>query len=131
MSAYPQVAVIGECMVELQKSGELYKQTFGGDTLNTALYLSRLTKDHSVITRYITGLGKDPFSQQMLNSWQQEGINTEEVFISDKHLPGMYLIETAADGERRFSIGEIMPRQNFGLMQCALIKTAKPTHSKF
>ncbi len=102
MNTHPQVAVIGECMVELQKSGELYRQTFGGDTLNTALYLSRLTKDHGVTTRYITGLGKDPFSQQMLSSWQQEGINTEEVFISDKHLPGMYLIETSADGERRF-----------------------------
>lgn len=102
MSTHPQVAVIGECMVELQKSGELYKQTFGGDTLNTALYLSRLTRNLGVTTRYITGLGKDPFSQQMLASWQQEGINTDEVFISDKHLPGMYLIETSADGERRF-----------------------------
>ncbi|MGJ3352018.1 sugar kinase [Providencia sp. Je.9.19] len=97
-----QVAVIGECMVELQKSGELYKQTFGGDTLNTALYLSRLTQSQGVTTRYLTGLGQDPFSQQMLSSWQQEGINTENVAISDKLLPGMYLIETSPDGERRF-----------------------------
>ncbi len=102
MDTHQQIAVIGECMVELQKSGELYKQTFGGDTLNTALYLSRLTKTQGVTTRYLTGLGQDPFSQQMLSSWQQEGINTENVFISDKHLPGMYLIETSADGERRF-----------------------------
>lgn len=97
-----QVAVIGECMVELQKSGDLYKQTFGGDTLNTALYLSRLTQSQGVTTRYLTGLGQDPFSQQMLASWQQEGINTENVSISDKLLPGMYLIETSPDGERRF-----------------------------
>ena len=97
-----QVAVIGECMVELQKSGELYKQTFGGDTLNTALYLSRLTQSQGVTTRYLTGLGQDPLSQQMLSSWQQEGINTENVVISDKLLPGMYLIETSPDGERRF-----------------------------
>lgn len=102
MDTHQQIAVIGECMVELQKSGELYKQTFGGDTLNTALYLSRLTKTQGVTTRYLTGLGQDPFSQQMLSNWQQEGINTENVFISDKHLPGMYLIETSADGERRF-----------------------------
>ncbi|QCJ70660.1 ketodeoxygluconokinase [Providencia heimbachae] len=102
MDTHQQIAVIGECMVELQKSGELYKQTFGGDTLNTALYLSRLTKTQGVTIRYLTGLGQDPFSQQMLSSWQQEGINTENVFISDKHLPGMYLIETSADGERRF-----------------------------
>ncbi|MTC60238.1 sugar kinase [Providencia rustigianii] len=102
MSTHQQVAVIGECMVELQKSGELYKQSFGGDTLNTALYLSRLTKDHGVVTRYLTGLGKDPFSQQMIESWEKEGINTEDVFLSEKALPGMYLIETSPDGERRF-----------------------------
>ncbi|MEY0591013.1 sugar kinase [Providencia manganoxydans] len=97
-----QVAIIGECMVELQKSGELFKQTFGGDTLNTALYLARLTASFGVMTRYLTGLGQDPFSQQMLTSWQKEGINTDHVVISDRHLPGMYLIQTSADGERRF-----------------------------
>ncbi|MEQ4692571.1 sugar kinase [Providencia manganoxydans] len=97
-----QVAIIGECMVELQKSGELFKQTFGGDTLNTALYLARLTASFGVMTHYLTGLGQDPFSQQMLTSWQKEGINTDHVVISDRHLPGMYLIETSADGERRF-----------------------------
>lgn len=102
MSTLQQVAVIGECMVELQKADDLYKQTFGGDTLNTALYLSRLTRDKNVTTRYITGLGQDPFSQQMLTAWQHEGINTDDVVISDKHLPGMYLIETSPDGERRF-----------------------------
>ncbi|EKT62197.1 sugar kinase [Providencia burhodogranariea] len=102
MATALQVAVIGECMVELQKSGELFKQTFGGDTLNTALYLARLTREYGVTTHYLTGLGKDPFSQQMLESWQKEGINTDNVFISDKHLPGMYLIETSDDGERRF-----------------------------
>lgn len=102
MNTHLQVAVIGECMVELQKSDELYKQTFGGDTLNTALYLSRLTKDHDVTTRYITGLGKDPFSRQMIESWKKEGINTDDVFISEESLPGMYLIETSSDGERHF-----------------------------
>lgn len=102
MAKTGQVAIIGECMVELQKSGELFKQSFGGDTLNTALYLSRLTSSQGVMTHYLTGLGQDPFSQQMLTGWQKENINTDHIVISDKHLPGMYLIETSADGERRF-----------------------------
>ena len=36
------VALFGECMIELQ--GEAFgtmRQTFGGDTLNTAVYLAR------------------------------------------------------------------------------------------
>ena len=36
------VAVIGECMIELHKEGSRLVQTFGGDTLNTAAYLSRI-----------------------------------------------------------------------------------------
>ncbi|EKO3428601.1 sugar kinase [Vibrio fluvialis] len=97
-----RVAVIGECMVELQKADDQLKQSFGGDTLNTALYLSRLTQQHGITTSYVTGLGKDPFSKQMLTSWQQEGINTDLVQISDNKLPGIYAIETAPDGERSF-----------------------------
>ena len=48
------IAVIGECMVELQKKDDGLKQTFGGDTLNTALYLSRLTQEHNIKTSYVT-----------------------------------------------------------------------------
>lgn len=97
-----RVAVIGECMVELQKTDDQLKQSFGGDTLNTALYLSRLTQQHGVTTAYVTGLGKDPFSKEMLANWQQESINTDLVQISDNKLPGIYAIETAPDGERSF-----------------------------
>ncbi|MCG6216804.1 sugar kinase [Vibrio furnissii] len=97
-----RVAVIGECMVELQKTDDQLKQSFGGDTLNTALYLSRLTQQHGVTTAYVTGLGKDPFSKEMLANWQQEGLNTNLVQISDNKLPGIYAIETAPDGERSF-----------------------------
>lgn len=97
-----RVAVIGECMVELQKAGEgLYKQSFGGDTLNTALYLSRLTHQQ-ITTSYVTGLGKDPFSQAMLEAWDKEAIDTSHVHISEKKLPGLYSISTTDDGERSF-----------------------------
>ena len=97
-----RIAVIGECMVELQKHGELYKQSFGGDTLNTALYLSRLTHHHEITTSYVTGLGKDPFSKQMLQIWQEEGINTDFVHLSEDKLPGLYTIDTDEHGERSF-----------------------------
>ncbi|KOE88394.1 ketodeoxygluconokinase [Vibrio alginolyticus] len=97
-----RIAVIGECMVELQKHGELYKQSFGGDTLNTALYLSRLTHHYEITTSYVTGLGKDPFSKQMLQIWQEEGINTDFVHLSEDKLPGLYTIDTDQHGERSF-----------------------------
>ncbi|MGR5422066.1 sugar kinase [Vibrio sp. PNB22_4_1] len=102
MKQIRRVAIVGECMVELRKSHDSLIQGFGGDTLNTAVYLSRLTHDHGICTSYITGLGKDSFSKDMLNSWQAESLNTDIVFLSDDKLPGIYAIETAADGERSF-----------------------------
>ena len=38
-----RVASIGECMIELSKTGDgLLSESFGGDSLNTAVYLARL-----------------------------------------------------------------------------------------
>ncbi|MCG9780620.1 sugar kinase [Photobacterium damselae] len=98
-----RIVIIGECMVELQKIRDAtYKQSFGGDTFNTALYLSRLTFPHQLTISYATGLGKDPFSVAMLDLWQQENINTDLVHILDTKLPGLYSISTTSDGERTF-----------------------------
>ncbi len=96
------IAIIGECMVELQNKNGQIQQSFGGDTLNTALYLSRLTKNSNVKTSYITALGHDPFSQEMLNAWQEEGIDTGLVLKLDNKQPGIYCIETDDTGERYF-----------------------------
>ncbi len=96
------IAIIGECMVELQKKNGQLQQAFGGDTLNTALYLSRLTRAHDVNVSYVTALGYDEFSSEMLNIWQKEGIDTSNVLqVKDKN-PGIYYIETDETGERYF-----------------------------
>lgn len=102
MNVINRVAIIGECMVELKKNKNSIVQSFGGDTLNTAVYLSRLTQQQGITTSYVTGLGTDPFSREMLASWQDESINTEMVYILKDKLPGMYAIETTVDGERSF-----------------------------
>ncbi len=95
----PRVACIGECMVELRPAaGGLYSRGYGGDTLNTAVYLSRL----GVQTDYITALGDDSLSEEMIAGWQAEGVDTAKVARLKGKLPGLYLIETDAKGERKF-----------------------------
>src|SRR5262245_26189810 len=94
-----KVACIGECMIELRQApGGLYSRGFGGDTLNTAVYLSRL----GMSVDYITALGDDPLSEEMIAGWQAEGVNTARVARVPGKLPGLYMIETDAAGERRF-----------------------------
>lgn len=102
MHTITNIAIIGECMVELKKNASSVEQSFGGDTLNTAVYLSRLTQYHGISTSYVTGLGQDPFSTEMLDAWVKEGINTDMVYLSKDKLPGIYAIETAENGERSF-----------------------------
>lgn len=96
------ISVIGECMVELQKSGELYNPNFGGDTLNTALYLARLVNGKNISINYVTGIGEDIFSQKMVKAWQAENINTDLVHTSATKNAGLYVIDTDSDGERSF-----------------------------
>ena len=40
MNTKPRIALIGECMIELQHRADgSLQQSFGGDTLNAAVYL--------------------------------------------------------------------------------------------
>lgn len=36
-----KIAVIGECMIELSQKGADVQRGFGGDTLNTSVYIAR------------------------------------------------------------------------------------------
>ncbi|MEH2589139.1 sugar kinase [Bradyrhizobium sp. AZCC 1721] len=97
-----KVACIGECMVELKQAegaeAGLYSRGYGGDTLNTAVYLARLGAGAD----YITALGDDSLSDEMIAGWAAEGVGTERVVRLPGKLPGLYMIETDDKGERRF-----------------------------
>lgn len=104
MSRPPRVVCFGECMLELQ--GEAFgtlRQTFGGDTLNTAVYLARCGRRAGIAVDYATALGDDSLSAGMMARWRAEGIGLSLVQRLPGRLPGLYLIEVDARGERRFS----------------------------
>jgi 2-dehydro-3-deoxygluconokinase len=100
------VYAIGECMIELQKrtqdQGATMDYRFGGDTLNTAVYMARLLDPGVARVAYETGLGVDGMSAEMAAAWEREGIDTASVLRLEDRLPGIYMIETDPDGERRF-----------------------------
>lgn len=94
-----RAASIGECMIELApREGGLYALGFGGDTLNTAVYMARL----GMGVDYLTAMGDDPYSDRMVAAWAAEGVGVGGVRRVDARLPGLHLIETDAKGERRF-----------------------------
>lgn len=77
---------------------DLRRLGFGGDTLNTAVYLARL----GVAVDYVTALGDDPYSARMIEAWREEGVGTQLVQRVAGRLPGLYMIEVDESGERRF-----------------------------
>lgn len=98
-----KIAIIGECMIELngEPFGNMW-QTYGGDTLNTATYLARVSNPQDIDVHYITAMGADKLSQQMIQHWQQDHINTDNVLIDPHRQAGLYLIQLDKFGERTF-----------------------------
>lgn len=102
-----KIAIIGECMIELngEPFGDML-QTYGGDTLNAAVYLSRgcelNSEDKPISISYVSAMGTDPLSDGMISRWQVEGINTDLVLRDEKRTPGLYLIQVDEQGERTF-----------------------------
>jgi 2-dehydro-3-deoxygluconokinase len=71
---------------------------YGGDTLNTAIYLARL----GASVDYVTALGDDVWSDEMLSGRRAEDVGTDLVVRLAGRVPGLYIIRTDENGERRF-----------------------------
>lgn len=86
-------------MVELARGADgRFALAYGGDTFNTAVYLARL----GVCVDYLTQLGTDPYSDAILALAQREHVGTSLIAKVPGRMPGLYLIETDAGGERTF-----------------------------
>ena len=87
-------------MIELREEADgRLSRGYGGDTFNTAAYLARLGTQ----TDYITALGDDSWSDELIAAWNAEGVGTQRVLRLPGRLPGLYIIQTDPKGERRFS----------------------------
>jgi len=102
MKAKLKIVSIGESMVEMsQHASSLWKQGFAGDTLNTAYYLKALLGEAADV-HYLTCLGDDLYSSQMLEFIAKNGIDTQYIRQIAGKRPGLYLIHQQ-DGDRHFT----------------------------
>jgi 2-dehydro-3-deoxygluconokinase len=94
-----RVVCVGEVMVELARGADgRFGLAYGGDTFNTAVYLARA----EVPVAYATALGDDPYSDGIAALAAAEGVGTDLIMRVPGRMPGLYVIETDAGGERRF-----------------------------
>ncbi len=93
---------IGECMIELyETANNTYHRSFAGDTFNSAVYTKRWNS--SIAVSYLTALGTDHLSDEILKQCEDEGINQSLIFRSPSEQPGIYIISTDKLGERNFA----------------------------
>jgi 2-dehydro-3-deoxygluconokinase len=97
-----KIVCFGECMMELSKTvlgGKSWSMGYAGDSYNVAVYIQRL----GLPTSYMTAIGKDEFSEEMLAEWQDEGVDTTLVLRHPDRIAGLYAIRVDDDGERTFT----------------------------
>ncbi|TCL93638.1 2-keto-3-deoxygluconate kinase [Rhizobium sp. PP-WC-2G-219] len=97
-----RLLAIGECMVELGDAGSgLLRKGFAGDTLNAAYY-ARTYLPATDDVAYLSAVGTDLLSQDMLAFIEGKGILTDDIRQIEGAAPGLYMIHLK-DGERSFS----------------------------
>ena len=85
--------VIGECMMELNiQPDNSYVKSFSGDSYNCAVYAKRWQPILNV--SYLTAVGTDDISEEMLKQWASEDIDYSLVMKIENAQPGIYIIST-------------------------------------
>lgn len=98
------VACVGEVMIELiAKADGTARLGVAGDTFNTAVYMARALSEDGIDVSYVTALGCDPYSNRIVAAIQGYGLKTDHIVRRNDMMPGLYAIDTDADGERSFS----------------------------
>lgn len=98
----PTISMVGECMVELREEADgRLVQGFGGDVLNTAIYLSRLLDSQAQVF-FATLMGDDSYSKELIDQWKRENICCDLIGCKEGGRPGLYIIQTDEHGERSF-----------------------------
>jgi 2-dehydro-3-deoxygluconokinase len=94
------VLCLGEMMAELALAADgSARMGFGGDTFNTAAYLSRLGQKAA----YLTAFGDDPWSTDARALLAAEKVDASASPVAAGRTLGLYAIRTSALGERSFT----------------------------
>lgn len=93
------IAIIGECLIELSANGSLadtstLNKYFGGDTVTTAVAVARLGGN----VTYLTKVGNDGFSEFIISSLQKENIDTSLIKANEEQ-NGMYIVSHTLDNK--------------------------------
>lgn len=119
-----RIVCCGEGMLELACREREWNVGYGGDTLNTAIHLTRFGHQ----TAYLTAVGSDPLSVRLKDQWATEKLDTSLVTEHPTRTVGLYAISLDSCGERSFTYWResSAAREMFGIAgSLAAVRTAE------
>ncbi len=98
--ASSRIVTMGEGMIEISGGlGASGRVGHGGDVLNVSIALARLGHRPA----FLTALGSDQWSADLMAAWQEEGIDTSLIARHPQRVPGLYGVTVDSTGERSFT----------------------------
>ena len=95
-----RIVLFGEGMIEERADAAF---AWGGDVVNTAVYLARQTAHLGVRPELMSAMGADAGSEAIVAAWAAQGLGVDHVLRDPARTAGRYKISLGADGQRSFS----------------------------
>lgn len=98
-----KILCFGEIMVEMAHQGKNdYKYQFAGDSFNVAYYMQHLKPADWQIF-YMTKVGTDPTSKNVVDFVASTGVYTTPIQYTDNRTVGLFILNTQDDGEKVYT----------------------------
>ena len=95
-----RIVLFGEGMVEERADAAF---AWGGDVVNTAVYLARQAGHLGARPELMSAMGADAGSEAIVAAWAAQGVGVDHVLRDPARTAGRYKISLGADGQRSFS----------------------------
>ena len=97
-----KLLAIGELMIEMSHmDGNIYKRKFAGDTFNFLYYAKKFSPINWDLN-YLTALGNDSISKELLDFIKKSGINTDSIIIHKTKTLGLFILSNLENGEKQY-----------------------------
>ncbi|MFP1455535.1 PfkB family carbohydrate kinase [Escherichia coli] len=99
-------------MIELSEKGADVKRGFGGDTRNTSVDIARQVDPGGINRSLRNGAGNQQFSQQMLDAWHGENVDTSLTQRMENRFRAFTALKPTAPANVRSTTGGTKPPPN-------------------
>lgn len=93
-----KIAIVGESLIEfIAGDAQQFTLCYGGDAANVAVYLARYAPQLALQVEFVSAIGDDAFSDQLLAFWQAERVGTQFIARIAQAKVGLHIANGVSD----------------------------------